>query len=70
MDQLKALAGSSVSEEAMTKLQDAIKDSCENVIKTFENLVKETKKTGGVSSVKISISLIVTAVLLSLKMFW
>ena len=70
MDQLKALAGSSVSEEELTKLQDAIKDSCENIIKTFENLVKETKKTGGVSSVKISISLIVTAVLLSLKMFW
>ena len=74
-DKLKSLTGGKlIPDETVTKLRDAIKDSCESIIKTFEDLTKrtpQTKKTagGGVLSVQISVSLILAAVLLSLKMF-
>ncbi|XP_028391383.1 uncharacterized protein LOC114516181 [Dendronephthya gigantea] len=69
-EKLNSITGKAL-ESVVDELRDAIKDSCETIIKTFEDLSKPSaKEASGVSDVQITISLTLVPVFLCFKMLY
>ena len=72
-EKLSSLTGKLAS-GLVDQLRDSIKDSCETIIEGFEDLVNpssdKNKGSGSETTVKLSFSLILLAVMLCMLMFW